>query len=72
MKSTASEPGLSGVCESHSSDNCLQTQNNRLRVFNKRFLELTSRDQCNAYRMIGNKSFNLRQNDEVQLTIKGV
>ena len=28
---------LSGVCEGHSSDNCLQTQSNLLRVLNKRF-----------------------------------
>ena len=28
---------LSGVCEGHSSDNCLQTQSNFLRVLNKRF-----------------------------------
>lgn len=28
---------LSGVCEGHSSDNCVQTQSNLLRVLNKRF-----------------------------------
>ena len=74
---------LRGVCEGHSSDNCLQTRGTEpLRVLNKRFSPNiarsvqyihTSRDQCNTYSgVIGKKSSNFRQNDEVQLNIKCV
>ena len=37
LYSNVQQRRLSGVCEGHSSDNCLQTQSNLLRVLNKRF-----------------------------------